>query len=131
MKTKRKLKKKKTHKINRMHANFKNKRSLTNSPPSLQAISDIENGRNNLTEQMIRSIWPKFNVKEQWLPTGEGEIFLLPSHISKLIGLHVVGSYTSYCTYVFDKSSLHISLIHLHPSDPPFEDKHKFSPRRL
>ena len=40
------------------------------------AISDIENGRNNLTDQMCKSICREFNVNEQWLRTGEGEMFL-------------------------------------------------------
>lgn len=39
------------------------------------AISDIENGRNNLTEQMIKLISLTYNVNEEWLRTGEGEMF--------------------------------------------------------
>lgn len=44
------------------------------------AISDIENGRNNLSDQMINSIcktnWNGRYVNEQWLRTGEGEMFV-------------------------------------------------------
>ena len=36
-------------------------------------ISDIENGRRNLTTPMRRLICEKFNVSEEWLRTGEGE----------------------------------------------------------
>lgn len=40
------------------------------------AISNIENGHRNLTEQMTKSICREFNVNEEWLRTGEGEMFL-------------------------------------------------------
>ena len=40
------------------------------------AISDIERGRNNLTEQMMKAICREFNVNETWLRTGNGEMFL-------------------------------------------------------
>lgn len=39
------------------------------------AISLLESGKNNLTEQSIKSICREFNVNEQWLRTGEGEMF--------------------------------------------------------
>lgn len=38
-------------------------------------ISRIENGTNGLTEQMILSICREFNVNENWLRTGSGEMF--------------------------------------------------------
>ena len=38
-------------------------------------ISRIENGTNGLTEQMILSICREFNVNEEWLRTGSGEMF--------------------------------------------------------
>lgn len=40
------------------------------------AISRIENGIVNVTEQMILSICREFNVREEWLRTGTGDIFL-------------------------------------------------------
>lgn len=40
------------------------------------AISKIENGQNNVSEQMIKSICREFNVNESWLRTGEGEMFI-------------------------------------------------------
>ncbi len=40
------------------------------------AISRIENGIVNVTEQMIHSICREFNVREEWLRTGNGEMFL-------------------------------------------------------
>ena len=39
------------------------------------AISRIEKGDRNLTEQMILSICREFNVNEHWLRTGEGDMF--------------------------------------------------------
>lgn len=39
------------------------------------AISDIETGRNSLSEQMIKSICLAYNVSEIWLRTGEGSMF--------------------------------------------------------
>ena len=39
------------------------------------AISDIERGRNNLSEQNILAICREFNVNENWLRTGSGEMF--------------------------------------------------------
>lgn len=38
-------------------------------------ISRIENGINNVTEQMKKSICREFNINEDWLQTGEGEMY--------------------------------------------------------
>ena len=40
------------------------------------AISRIEIGNRALTEQMILAICREFNVREEWLRTGNGEMFL-------------------------------------------------------
>lgn len=40
------------------------------------AISNIERGNRGLTEQMIKSICREFNVSENWLRTGTGEMFV-------------------------------------------------------
>lgn len=40
------------------------------------AISNIENGKRNLTDQMFLSICREWNVNEEWLRTGEGEMFV-------------------------------------------------------
>ena len=42
------------------------------------AISRIENGINNVTDQMSRSICREFNVNEEWLRNGTGEMFVVP-----------------------------------------------------
>lgn len=40
------------------------------------AISRIENGERNLTDQMFKSICREFNVNESWLRDGSGEMFV-------------------------------------------------------
>lgn len=40
------------------------------------AISGYESGRRNLTDQMIISICREFNVNEEWLRYGTGEMFI-------------------------------------------------------
>lgn len=40
------------------------------------AISNIEKGNRNLTEQMTKSICREFNVDYIWLTTGLGEMFV-------------------------------------------------------
>lgn len=39
------------------------------------SVSQIENGRNDLTEANAIAICREFNVNEEWLRTGEGEMF--------------------------------------------------------
>lgn len=39
-------------------------------------ISKIESGDRSLTEQMVLAICREFNVREEWLRTGTGEMFL-------------------------------------------------------
>jgi transcriptional regulator with XRE-family HTH domain len=40
------------------------------------AISRLESGERNITEQMILSIIREFNVTEKWFRSGEGEMFI-------------------------------------------------------
>ena len=39
------------------------------------AISNIENNNRNLTDQMVLSICREYNVNEEWLRNGTGEMF--------------------------------------------------------
>lgn len=39
------------------------------------SISDIENGKCIVTERTILNVCSQFNVNENWLRTGEGEMF--------------------------------------------------------
>lgn len=43
---------------------------------SRAAISNIEKGKRNLTDQMFLSICREFNVNEDWLRNGSGEMFI-------------------------------------------------------
>lgn len=40
------------------------------------AISKIENGENSLTDQMIISICREYDVSEEWLRTGTGDMYV-------------------------------------------------------
>ena len=52
------------------------------------AISNIENGSRGLTDQMIVSICREYNINEDWLRTGEGEMFKERS-LSEEVGYYV------------------------------------------
>lgn len=39
------------------------------------AISKLENNERSLTDQMAKSIYREYGVNEEWLKTGEGEMF--------------------------------------------------------
>ena len=39
------------------------------------AVSLIENDKNSVTDQVVKSICREFNVSEEWLRTGQGEMF--------------------------------------------------------
>lgn len=43
---------------------------------SRAAISNIEKGKRDLTDQMFLSICREFNVNEEWLRNGSGEMFI-------------------------------------------------------
>lgn len=49
------------------------------------AISKIENGDRSVTDQMFKSICREFNVREEWLRNGEGEMFVQMSYDSEII----------------------------------------------
>ena len=40
------------------------------------AISKIENNDRGVTEQMIKAVCREFDVNEEWLRTGKGEMFI-------------------------------------------------------
>lgn len=45
-------------------------------------ISSLENGARDATDRIISDICREFNVNEQWLRTGEGEMFIKPETFS-------------------------------------------------
>ncbi|WP_110955728.1 helix-turn-helix domain-containing protein [Anaerosinus massiliensis] len=46
------------------------------------AISRIESGERNLTDQMFLSICREFSINEHWLRTGDGEMYIQSSDFS-------------------------------------------------
>lgn len=50
---------------------FGKKIGITNT-----AVSKLEKGERNITEQVILSICREFNVNEEWLRTGDGDMFI-------------------------------------------------------
>lgn len=49
-------------------------------------LSNLESGKRNITEQMIKSICNEFDVDYRWLTTGEGDMFVkCDDDIAKLI----------------------------------------------
>lgn len=54
------------------------------------AISKFENGSNNCSEQTILSICREFNVSEDWLRNGTGEMFVEMSRAE--LAANIVGS---------------------------------------
>lgn len=50
------------------------------------SISQLETGTNRITEQVIQSICLAYNVNENWLRTGDGDMFndTADSYIAKL-----------------------------------------------
>lgn len=50
---------------------FSNKLGITHA-----ALSNIENGKRNVTDQMRKSICREFRVDPIWLTTGEGDMFI-------------------------------------------------------
>ena len=49
------------------------------------SLSQIENGKCAITEQTIKSICREFNVNENWLRTGEGDIHIQMSEEDELM----------------------------------------------
>lgn len=48
-------------------------------------LSALETGRNTITEQMIKSICREFNVNEEWLRDGTGDMFVIPDDEDALL----------------------------------------------
>lgn len=50
------------------------------------ALSLIENEKNDLTDANAKSICREFNVREEWLRTGEGEMYVHLTRSEKITG---------------------------------------------
>lgn len=40
------------------------------------SVSQLENGKNSVTEQVVKAICREYNVDYMWLATGDGEMFI-------------------------------------------------------
>jgi transcriptional regulator with XRE-family HTH domain len=40
------------------------------------SVSQLENGKNSVTEQVVKAICREYNVNYMWLTTGDGEMFI-------------------------------------------------------
>lgn len=56
------------------------------------AVSKIESGDRNVTDQVIKAICREFNVDEIWLRTGEGEMFIQPDEDFAFLSAQIVSS---------------------------------------
>ncbi len=74
--------------LNLTQAEFSSRIGLTNA-----AISKVESGDRNISNQAIISICREFNVDEYWLRTGEGEMFVKVSEDEEMAAYvgHVLG----------------------------------------
>lgn len=43
------------------------------------AVSKVENGENSITDQLRLAVCREFRVSEDWLRTGEGDMFVQPA----------------------------------------------------
>ena len=67
------------------------------------AISKIERGENCLTDRMLKSICREFRVDEDWLKTGEGEMFLPPNdELGDLVGRLVADRSSEFSSIILD-----------------------------
>ena len=66
-----------------------------------QTVSRIENGINNVTDQMLKSICREFNVREEWLRTGEEPMFIQMSRDEEIASF--INSIQQGCTDSFKK----------------------------
>lgn len=48
--------------------------------------SDIENGRKNISDRLIEILSLKYNVSENWLKLGQGEMFIQLSRDEQIAG---------------------------------------------
>lgn len=48
-------------------------------------ISALENGNRNITDRIVRDVCREFNISEQWLRTGEGDMHIIPEDETAII----------------------------------------------
>ena len=81
------------------------------------SLSQIENGVNGVTEQLIKSVCREFNVREEWLRTGEEPMFIPISRDEEIASF--INSIQQGCTDSFKKRFIKV-LASLDESDWKF-----------
>ena len=81
------------------------------------ALSKIERGENGVSEQMFKSICREFNVREEWLRTGEEPMFIPISRDEEIAAF--INSIQQGCTDSFKKRFIKV-LASLDESDWKF-----------
>lgn len=66
------------------------------------AISNIENGNRNVTDQMFKGICREFNVNPDWLRTGDGEMFVLPEDETAAIVSELLEETTPFYDHIIN-----------------------------
>lgn len=81
------------------------------------AISNIEKGHRKLTEQMRKSICREYLINEEWLQTGNGEMFVIDE--SKRILKNVISfrDYLGSLGYVIGENEYTDCQMHILASD--------------
>ena len=55
------------------------------------SVSQLENGKNSVTEQVVKAICREYNVDYMWLTTGDGEMFIDTDDFNERIGRIMAG----------------------------------------
>lgn len=84
---------------------------------SRSAMGNIENGVRGVTDQMFKSICREFNVREEWLRTGEEPMFIQMSRDEEIASF--INSIQQGCTDSFKKRFIKV-LASLDESDWKF-----------
>lgn len=66
------------------------------------AVSNIEKGNRNVTDQMFKSICREFNVNPDWLRTGEGDKFNLPEDETAAIVSELLEETTPFYDHIIN-----------------------------
>ena len=74
------------------------------------AISNIEKGKRNVTEQMFKSVCREFNVNEEWLRNGSGDMFIEKNTVN--IDEFIINNNITKTEIELAKSYLSLSLEH-------------------
>ena len=74
------------------------------------AVSNIEKGNRNVTEQMFKSVCREFNVNEEWLRNGSGDMFIEKNTVN--IDEFIINNNITKTEIELVKSYLSLSLEH-------------------